>query len=442
MDKLLVLFDLQKQAQKAATVNDYAFFIVNHTQKIISYKQAVFWRLESGHIRLESVSGNAVLDQNGLYALEVKKHLQETLKSVSDEQYTHTISASNATPEAQKTWGDLFAPSVTVALLKTQKEGCIGGLWLERDKPLTQAENDLFKEMLESYAYSLAALLKTGKKLSVLSFFSQKKTRLYGLIAVTIAFFFPAQLSITAPAEIVAKSPKIVSIPYDGVIEDILVKPGETVETGQVVALMDQTTIKAQADQARQVLQTAQVTLSKAGLESLRDADKKADLQVLKSEIAEKRIELNYAQEQLGRTQIKAPTSGVAIFADANSLEGKPMHTGEKIMMVANPKESELLIKVPIDTLLPMTKDSHTSFYLNVAPLKGHSADIISIGYQASPDTDGLLTYKIRANIKDANEEDLRIGWKGTAKIKSSWSILGYAVLRKPLIALRNLTGL
>ena len=117
------------------------------------------------------------------------------------------------------------------------------------------------------------------------------------------------------------------------------------------------------------------------------------------------------------------------------------MKTGEKLMLIANPNDTELLIRIPIDSLLPISEKSKTSFYLNVTPLSSYCATIKSIGYQASPDPDGLLTYKMRADIKQ-KDKDLRIGWKGTAKIKSNWSILGYAVLRKPLIALRNLLGL
>ena len=203
---------------------------------------------------------------------------------------------------------------------------------------------------------------------------------------------------------------------------------------------MDQTNLKAETDQAEQELQTAQVSLSRAGLESLSNAEKKADLQLLRAEIAQKRIALEYAQERLSKTNISAPTDGIAIFADANAFEKKPMHTGEKLMVIAQPEETEALITVPVDAMLPISKDSPASFYLNTQPLETHKADITSIGYQASVDPDGQLTYKIRANIDDT--EAMRIGHKGTAKIKSHWSILGYAVLRRPLIAMRNIIGL
>jgi multidrug efflux pump subunit AcrA (membrane-fusion protein) len=276
-----------------------------------------------------------------------------------------------------------------------------------------------------------------------MTWFKAKKNRRVIAIVAAVLFFFPTHLTITAPAEIVAASSKVISIPYDGVLEKITIKPGEAVKQGDVIALMDHTTIEAQVDQAQQALNTAQVSLSKTGIESLRDQDsrKKADLQLLRAEIATKRIELDYAKTLFDKTSIKALSDGVAIFADSNSLEGKPMKTGEKLMLIADPDDAELLIRAPIDSLLPISEKSKTSFYLNVTPLSSYKATIKSIGYQASPDPDGLLTYKIRADIKQ-QDKNLRIGWKGTAKIKSNWSILGYAALRKPLIALRNLLGL
>jgi hypothetical protein len=100
----------------------------------------------------------------------------------------------------------------------------------------------------------------------------------------------------------------------------------------------------------------------------------------------------------------------------------------------------DVLIRVPVDSLVKIDQNAPVKFFLNVSPLVGLRADIRSIGYQASPDPDGLLTYKIRAT--PATKKALRIGWKGTAKIKGDWTLLSYALLRRPVMALRRLTGL
>lgn len=109
-------------------------------------------------------------------------------------------------------------------------------------------------------------------------------------------------------------------------------------------------------------------------------------------------------------------------------------------MMIANPQTLELLVRVPADAMIPLEKNADVSFYANAAPLRAYAGATLNAGYQASADPDGLMTYKLRAQLD--SDDDLRIGWKGTAKIYGEWTILGYSLLRRPLIALRNLTGL
>lgn len=115
------------------------------------------------------------------------------------------------------------------------------------------------------------------------------------------------------------------------------------------------------------------------------------------------------------------------------------MSAGTKIMTVADPSTVDVLMRVPVEALIKINHSAPVKFFLNVSPLSGLRAEIRSIGYQASPDSDGLLTYKIRAT--PTTKEDLRIGWKGTAKIRGDWTMLSYALLRRPVMALRRLTG-
>lgn len=244
----------------------------------------------------------------------------------------------------------------------------------------------------------------------------------------------------TGPAEIISKNPGVISAPFEGMIENVTVRPGDNITQDQIVAVMERQALEARMRAAEQELSIARASLGRLRREALLAPEKKAQLEQLQSEIDVKTIEYDYARDTLDRSEIKAPRAGVAIFSDPTSLIGKPVTMGETIMQIANPEEAELLIRVPVDSLLPMDENSSVTFHMNAAPLSSHSAQIKSIGYQASPDADGLLTYKIRANLPE--EYKARIGWKGTARIYSSWNILAYAILRRPLITLRNITGL
>lgn len=426
MDKLFTLLEIQHQAQEAQSRDALLHIIVNETRKLIAYDQAVFWSVEGLTLKLEKISGNAVLDPQSVYAADLKKSLKREI--------TGTSSVTLLTPDTHKSNG-------AILMFRTGEEGLLGGLWLESSLAYSEAEKRILEELSLTYAQALALWNLRRSSSFFPAFKNTKRTKYAALAAIVILAFFPVRQSITAPAEIVAREAEIVTVPFDGIIESVDVRPGDAVKAGDLLAVMEQQSLQAQMDMAAQEMTVVQSALSRVQRESLGAPDKKMNLTELQEEIESKKIAYDYAKDLKGRSEIRAARDGIAVFADANALRGKPARTGDKIMMVANPADYEVLIRVPVDSMVPVKSDAHVSFFLNVAPLGGHKAEIRSIGYQAAPDADGLLTYKILATLTE-NDKDLRIGWKGTAKIKGGWTTLSYAILRRPFIALRNMAGI
>ena len=77
---------------------------------------------------------------------------------------------------------------------------------------------------------------------------------------------------------------------------------------------------------------------------------------------------------------------------------------------------------------------------MNVDPLHSHDAELRTISYQSSKDEDGLLSYKARAIIENPQDVE-RVGLTGTAKVYGDKTLFIINVLRRPMIAVRNLIG-
>lgn len=426
MDKLFTLLELQRQAQEAESRASLLHIIVNETHKLLPYTHAVFWRIDGLALHLEKASGNAVLDESGAYATALKKTVTAEIKPPGP---SATITALN-----------MNGQKGAMVFFKTKTEGLLGGLWLEHDKDYADAEIRILEELAVTYTQSLAVwdLRRSGNVFQ--SFKRYGQARRYILAGLIVAALFPVRFGITAPAEIIAKKADIVTAPFEGLIEKVHVEPGHEVKAGDILISFEAQSFQAQMDLAKQELEIAQSALSRVQRESLTAPEKKMNLTQLQEDIKAKRISYDFAKTMRDRSDIRAERQGIAVFAEAHSLLGKPVRTGDKLMMIADPADYELLIRVPVDAMVPVQQDADVRFFLNVSPLSGYDASIRSIGYQSSPDADGLLTYKIMADVPK-DEDDLRIGWKGTARIKGEWTILSYAVLRRPLIALRNILG-
>jgi len=138
---------------------------------------------------------------------------------------------------------------------------------------------------------------------------------------------------------------------------------------------------------------------------------------------------------------IIADRDGIAIFADTNALTGKPVQTGEQVMQLANLNDSELMIRMPVSSMIKIDQDVPTKFFLNVNPFDSQQATYENIGYQATMDGGGLMTYKIRGRFID-QDQNLRIGWTGTGKVYGERTILAVNLLRRPITTLRRKLGI
>lgn len=441
MDKLLTLFHLNKLVLQAKSTDEAVFHIVNKTLDLVSYDQAVLLLYHGDTLKSVAVSGNASIDPQSPHA-DILKAILDHAAPAPNKNKAHSIieiKPEHIPPTLQDKWALIERTHNLVVILETQEEGRLGCLLLQREAGFAEPERTILEEVGEIYSHALGLQQYRGRKGLFSSLSLNNKTKKLIAVLLVLAFFIPVKLSITAPAEVIAEDSKTITAPFQGLIDTIDIKPGSSVKEGDSLVKLDREALKAEAQSAKQALELAQISLSRARRESLSDPQKKSEISRLNAEIKSRQIEYDYAQSLLERSIITSPQDGIAVFADTSALEGQPVNAGDKIMTIANPATLVLLIRVPVDAMLNLEKKAAVSFFANTAPLSNYQGSILNTAYQASPDPDGLLTYKIRAQL-DKNQ-DLRIGWKGTAKIYSQWSILGYSVLRRPLIALRNITG-
>ncbi|MDD3019743.1 MAG: HlyD family efflux transporter periplasmic adaptor subunit [Alphaproteobacteria bacterium] len=432
MNPLLTLLALQRQAQDAKTRQEFLHVVVNQSKKLIEYRQAIFWNKTFLGVGLEKISGHAILDPKSPYALGVLEHLK-------------CYKGNQVNPEIRIIEESSPNTVLTIIPFSTQQDGIIGGLILESDRKFRDEEQSLLQELALSYApllalHDLRRISGIGSRIKHLWGGNAKRNKVL-LISLLVILFFPVRVSVTAPVEIVAKDADYLTAPFDGLVSDVFVHPGDEVEQGQKLVLLDDTVLKADADLASQTLDVAHSSLSRLRRESLAQPEKKAELSAVESDIEEKKIRADYAQVMLERSAIKSTRNGIAIFPAKESLEGHPVRAGDVLIKIANPKQYEALIRVPVEAMIAMDDKAQVDFFLNVYPSKSFDAQIISIGYESSVDEDGIYTYKISADITD-NEQPLKIGWKGTAKIRTGWSVLSYEILRRPILMVRKLTGI
>ncbi|MFZ0819808.1 MAG: efflux RND transporter periplasmic adaptor subunit [Candidatus Acidiferrales bacterium] len=212
-----------------------------------------------------------------------------------------------------------------------------------------------------------------------------------------------------------------------GRIADLNVAEGDRVESGQLIARIDDQLIKDQENQARYAKVQALAVSMNAKMNQDRDEELFQKGIVSKKELEDARMEYRVAEAterqadaslslvllQLGRTEIRSPISGTVVKRFVSLGEQVDGTAATPIVEVASLGEVELMANVPAADLrrLPVgTAVQLTSSALTGRHFTGH---VVAVSQAVDPTTNAGL---VRVRIPNANSE-LRLGMFLSAQI-------------------------
>ncbi|HEV7370293.1 efflux RND transporter periplasmic adaptor subunit [Arenibaculum sp.] len=442
--RLTTLLQLEQRARRAAP-DELAFVMVNETAGLLPYRQAVLWRCaRRGDGRVLAVSGVADPDGDGPYLAWLRRLLRRVAGGPRA-QAIHAFGRQDVAddPDLDAGWREWLPDAALWVPLADPAGRLGGGLLFVRGEPWGEAEQHLFGYLGEAYGHAWAA--RTGRG----GFGAGWRPRLGGArtaaaaaVLLLAAAFIPVRQSVLAPAEVVPTAPTLVRASIDGVVDRVHVDPNQPVETGQPLLSLDATRLQARLKVALKARDIARAQYLQAIQQAVADPRAKARLAVLEAEVEQQGAEVEYVQSLLARVEIAAPHAGIAIFDDVNEWAGRPVSTGERILLLADPAKVELEIRVPLSDALALALEpgAEIAFFRNVAPDRPVDARLASASYRSAPTPDGVRAYRVTAAFADG-AEPLRIGLEGVAKIYGPETTAAMWVLRRPLAVARQWLG-
>jgi hypothetical protein len=450
-DPLAELLGLAHEAREARSRDELAFLLLNDSRRLLHYRQAALWFDGTG---LRGLSGVVEPDANAPYALWVRKvcaHLGAHPQRAPAETaaLTGVIAVDRRQlPEALAAEWSEWLPGEALWL---PLPGAAGGLLLALDEPCPPAAWPLLQEWLHVWAHAWQGLARPRGRWQALlgrapaddvqtrAGWWRRRPLQIGL-ALLVLLLLPVRLTVLAPAELVAADAAVVRAPLDGVIERFQVQPNQAVAQGQVLFSFDAAPIASRLDVARQALATAEVEYRQVAQLALADPRAKGQLAAVQGRIEEKRAEAAFLGDQFRRSRVESPRAGVAIFDDPSEWEGRPVHTGERILRVVDPHEVEVEAWLPVGDALPLPAGAELKLYLAATPLDPVVATLRYMAHDPVQRPDGSYAYRVRARLDAPTAH--RIGLKGTGRLQAGWVPLAYWVLRRPLAIARQYLAL
>lgn len=450
--RLATLTQLEQRARACSDENALAFLMVNDSHALAPYRQAVLWREGhgGGDGEIAALSGLAVPDPRAPFNIWLLRQLAAHARSPAGSQAGALIAPGNTASAADVQMWREHLPACAWWLplpLSSTSASPDAGLLLLREQPWLAADTAPLALLGDAYAHAWRALRlarQQARGITLAQRWHGKRRRYWMLaaIALLLVLALPVRQSVLAPAEVVARAPESVRAPLQGVVDRIEVAPNQSVKAGQLLLSLDARELQGRLEAARQALAVTEAEWRRGQQLALNDPAQKAELGLLQGRHNQAAADVDYYQQALQRSQLHASRDGIALFDDPADWIGRPVALGERIMQVADPRDAEIELQLPVADAIALPKDARVRLFLNAAPASPIEASVLRVGYRAAPMADGSLAYRVRARLQQPPPEGMRVGLKGTAKLYGERTVLVVYLLRRPLARLRIWLGL
>ena len=446
----LAFHALAGKVHAASSAADLAFIFCNETHGLASYRQAALVGFFGARrTRLAAHSGLADIDANSPYALwlaDVANHVRKPLDALPLKARVLALSPAMLPSALAAQWADWMPDHVWVMSLAGPDGRSRAALFLGRETPWpAEVDGDapeyLLLQAAAMYGHAWWALTERRRSIGTMwSSLWERRAFRWTLCALPLALLIPIREYALVPAEVVSNRSQVISSPREGVIKRMVVKPNTPVEAGAVLAELDDSTLYNRQAVAQAALASARVDLLQASQRAIETQAAKAELNIAEGKARERQVDVDALQREMGQLLIKAPSAGVFVYSDPNDWAGRPVQTGERVGLLADPAVLGLQAWAPVNEAVNLKPGAAMTLFMRVAPLDPVEARLDYAGYQAIEAPNGVASYLLRGTVEGQSAQ-ARIGLRGTARISGDWTVLGYLMFRRPFAAVREWCG-
>lgn len=424
--RLVVLQELTGEALGASSRRELEFIVLNRTAKAARYERGYLWRIRGGGVKLAGVSGSAGPPPKNDRTGEWQKALRR-LDPLSD---AAILSPGGAAGQAGGLWLPLAGSDGMGLLLERLSPPA----WTDDDlkalRPLASAYGGAFR----IFSNTLRAPGRFGRAARAIAPAALVAAAVVALAVVRLP------LRIVAPCEVVAANPAPVNAPMDGVIREVLVRPGDAVEAGDPLYAFDDEVAVEEFELAKRQAELARSNLDRAAALALSDRRARAEAGLLANRLEQEEVRLAAAKLRMEKLRVSAPKAGTVVMGDPSAFAGAPVRTGERVLVLAEQSDNRLRIWLPQDDRIDFRPDAGVRVFLHADAGKSRDADLTYVAAHAQPGEGGVYGFLAEAEWK-RGADAVKLGLKGSAVLYGEEVSLGYWLFRKPLAAVRRFVG-
>lgn len=268
---------------------------------------------------------------------------------------------------------------------------------------------------------------------------STKKRNQKLIIAVGLAVslaavaLLPRQAVVEAPVTMRSEHIRVVTAPFDGILDSSEVQPGDAVRQDQtVLARLATREIELELDAAR-----ARAISDRRDAAVARAAGQAAQEQISLLSARRAEAQISLLEYRLRLAEMRAPADGILLSGDLRRNLGQPLARGQTLFEIAPPGNLRAEILVLDEDIKAVTVGQQVMVSVAADPGRHRPATVERIRPMAEV-VNGRNIFRVYARFDDATEGELRGGMEGWAKIAVGTTTLLAVITRAPIQWLRR----
>ncbi|MAD81222.1 MAG: hypothetical protein CMJ50_10315 [Planctomycetaceae bacterium] len=431
------LVELLDQVTPATSLRQACYSLVGELKEYLKCKRVAVGLRPGGkgRCRLAAISGVTRFDKQSQTVRAFESAMDEAVlhdavtrwPSINDA-YRHPALAHRRLCALEDTQAAVSVP------LRNNDGNAVGALIVLADvaESLTAAERFL-QTAESSLATSLAVVQRLeGGWLAQLARTAARiwqtwkgKVALAAITFVVAVMLIPLPYRISSDCQIEPVTRRYVVAPFEGTLEKSLVKPGDVVRAGDMLARMDgreirwqRASVVADLNQAIKKRDVAQASHSYA------------EQQIAKLESERLELELQLLDHRAENLEIKSPIAGIVASGDLERAEGAPLTIGQTLFEIAPLEKMIVEVALPDDEVSHVDIGQTVNVRLDAYP--GQTWQVVVTRVQPRSEIrDEDNVFIVEAEL-DNTDSHLRPGMKGRAKVKTLRRPLGWILFHKP----------
>lgn len=249
-----------------------------------------------------------------------------------------------------------------------------------------------------------------------------KTVTVLSMLLLAILVVVPMNYRVTAKALLEGQTQRVAVAPFEGFISAAPVRAGDTVQTGQLMAQLDDRDLKV--DLARWSSERDQYERK---LREAMAAHEMSNVQVLDAQFKQADAQVKLATEKIARAKITAPYAGIVVSGDLSQMIGSPVETGKKLFEIAPLEQYRIVLQVDEKEIRHIEVAQTGQIVVSGVNDDPMPLTVTKITPVASAQ-DGKNTFRVEASLNGNISPRLRPGMEGIGKVsvgsRSLWWIM------------------